>query len=66
MKTPKCKPAMHEWDYTADVCILCGRTFADLMIDSNNKTVPVCQCGAEAAGFSSHTHWCPKKETEPT
>ena len=54
-------PTGHTWNYATGKC-----TFCDKDLEQHKATVDhnrifekyKCDCGAEAAGFTSHAHWC--------
>jgi hypothetical protein len=33
-----------------------------LVLANKHKTINRCECGSTAAGFTSHSHWCPEAQ----
>ncbi len=63
-----CDSNGHSWDNYSNICTVCGMTYDAWCISEFDKyrsgapateSTP-CECGAEKAGFDSHSHWCPK------
>lgn len=49
----------HVWSGDSARCKKCHLTW-DMYLAS--KSYSMCDCGAEAAGFNTHAHWCSKAE----
>ena len=64
----ECESRGHIWSAHHDNCDSCERcniSFDDYRNALDKKfrvQMQPCECGAEKAGFDSHSHWCPKAD----